>query len=378
MSRSLIIDADHGFIQPSILELSYVFLKAKVMLFKKFLCVLFLWLVVSVTFAESNGQDLYNKHCSACHGLTGNGGAGVPLSNHDFQTQVSNEFLRNTIRYGRPGRVMPAFSKLSDTEVDVIVAFVRGLASTKPLKHDRAPVNGDIANGKKLFRNNCASCHGSEGQGGKGTGVTFSRPRDLPIIAPALNNSGYLKSATDQMIKITLIEGRDGTPMMSFLKKGLSEQDINDIVAYVRSYEMMMISHDINKFKEEPLSIIYESPYDLATTIEQVKRAANGKNFRLIRVQKLEQGLVEEGAESNEQVIIYFCNFKLLSAALTIDSRVGLFLPCRITVVEQDGKVIVTAINPKRMGYLFNNDELGILCQQMYEIYIEIIEEATL
>ena len=75
-----------------------------------------------------------------------------------------------------------------------------------------------------------------EGEGGKGTGVTFSRRRDLPIIAPALNNPGFLAAASDEMIRHTLVYGREGTPMRSFLVQGLSEQDIDDLVSYVRSF----------------------------------------------------------------------------------------------------------------------------------------------
>ena len=34
-------------------------------------------------------------------------------------------------------------------------------------------------------------------------------------------------------------------------------------------------------------------------------------------------------------------------------------------------------INPKRLSAIFNNSELNLLCDQMYKIYVDIIEEAT-
>jgi cytochrome c oxidase cbb3-type subunit III len=326
----------------------------------------------------STGAQLFSQHCASCHGSDGKGGTGVPLANKSFQEQVSNHFLFSTIRYGRPGRVMPGFSQLSDAEIQAIVAHVRGFTDAKPPKEDHQPVSGDIARGKELFHNHCAACHGADGKGGKGTGVTFSRPRDLPIIAPALNNYGFLKSATDQMIKNTLMQGREGTPMPSFIKQGLKNQDIDDLVAYIRNFERYQENVDVDKYKNEPLMIESESPYDLATTIENIKRSAVGKNFRIIRVQELDNGLVAEGKENKSQVIIYFCNFQSLNEALAIDTRVGLFLPCRITVVETAGKVKVMSINPKRLSYLFNNDELNKLCTQMHDSYVEIIEEANL
>ena len=324
------------------------------------------------------GAQLFSQHCASCHGSDGKGGTGVPLANKSFQEQVSDHFLFSTIRYGRPGRVMPTFSHLTDKDINAIVAHVRTLTDARPPKENHESIKGDIARGKELFHHHCAACHGADGKGGKGTGVTFSRPRDLPIIAPALNNYGFLKSATDQMIKNTLIQGREGTPMPSFIKQGLKPKDIDDLVAYVRNFERYQENYDVNKYKNEPLTIEAESPYDLETTVENIKRSAIGKNFRIIRVQELDKGLVEEGKENKSQVIIYFCNFQTLNEALAVDTRVGQFLPCRITVVETAGVVKVMAINPKRLSYLFNNDELNKLCAQMHDLYVEMIEEANL
>ncbi len=335
------------------------------------------FLITGIRAAENSGEVLYHQHCSACHGISGKGGTGVPLANRDFQSQVSDHYLFNTIRNGRPGRVMPAYPMLGDSEINQIVKHIRGFSKAESPKHDSMLVRGNNKNGKRLFQKHCASCHGKNAEGGQGTGVTFSRSRDLPILAPALNNRGFLTSATDSMIKRTLMQGRQGTPMESYIKKGLNEKDINDIVGYIRSFEEHL-RQQIKSEEDIPLTIEFESPYNLETVIENIKRAAQGKNFRLIRTQYMDNGLVDKGAENKSEVIIYFCNFKLLNQALKIDSRVGLFLPCRVTAFEQNGKVKVIAINPKRLSYLFNNNELNLLCDQMYNTYIEILEEATL
>lgn len=327
------------------------------------------------THATPNGKQLYSNNCSACHGANGHGGVGVPLALPDFQYGVTNDYLEKTIRLGRPGRVMPAFTQLSDAEVKSIIKYIRNWAPGKPFKYSNAKINGNAKHGKQLYMKNCAVCHGVKGEGGKGTGVTFSRPRDLPVIAPALNNSGFLASAPDIMIKTVLMNGREGTPMTSFLKHGLSEKDIDDVVTYVRSFEKTLVS---KKPQDSIKSLIsYESPNSLEDTVESIKRAILGKNFKIIRVQNLNQGLVDKGKENKKQVMIYFCNFDFLNKALAIDPRVGLFLPCRITATEINGKVTVMASNPLYMSHLFNNEELDKLCQEMYDIYAEIVEEST-
>ncbi|VAX13515.1 Cytochrome c family protein [hydrothermal vent metagenome] len=329
-------------------------------------------------FAEENGAALYKENCAVCHGNRGRGGVGVPLALPDFQYAISDQFLARTIRNGRPGRVMPAFKKLSDAQIKAIVRHIRSWAPGKPIRHPSIKVSGDPAKGHILYEKHCATCHGKNGKGGKGTGVTFSRPRDLPIIAPALNNQGFLYAASDQMIKATLMNGREGTPMVSYLKQGLSEQDINDVVSFIRSFEKQAPPRIAPEPNHDKLTVAYESPYSLKETIAALKRAIIGENFRIIRIQTLDNGLVEKTKEDPDKVIIYFCNFQLLNDALAVDPRVGLFLPCRITVVKRQGKVMVYALNPKRLSYLFNNDELNKLCDGMSEVYISIIEEATL
>ena len=335
-------------------------------------------LVMGQATAAPDGRALYDANCASCHGYDGSGGVGIPLSLPAFLKSVPNEYLSKTIRYGREGRVMPAFTYLSDAQITAIVKHVRGFSDVKAAELTLGSVQGDLKNGARLYAKNCAACHGSEGEGGKGTGVTFSRPRDLPVTAPALNNKGFLAAASDKMIKATLMDGREGTPMQSFLKQGMTESDINDVVSYVRNFERS--TKKLPSLDNDGVSpvLVQESSHDLKTTVENVKAAAVAANYRIIKVQELDKGLVKDGKESGKEIVIYFCNFSLLNNMLALDPRVGIFLPCRITVVEREGKVMVMSINPRHMSALYNNAELDKACDEMTAIYESIIEEATL
>ncbi len=349
------------------------------MLIRELLAVTLLTAIaMSPAMAAPDGARLFDRNCAACHGERGNGGIGVPLALPSFQASISDDYLQKTIRLGRPGRVMPSFAYLDDAEIDAIVHYIRSWNKGSSATYATARVNGDPARGGKLFAQYCAACHGANGEGGKGTGVTFSRPRDLPIMAPALHNAGFLAAAPDAMIKATLMQGREGTPMVSFLERGLKESDIDDIVSYVRGFEKAPLATSAVAAKTEPPVIVMDSPYDLNTTVENVKRAVNNNNFFYGRVQTLEYGLTAPANENRNQVIVYFCNISLLNQALAIDPRVGMFLPCRITILETDGKVQVMSVNPKVLSRLFNNAELMSLCDEMSKSYTAIMEEATL
>ncbi|HEY0720549.1 MAG TPA: c-type cytochrome [Gammaproteobacteria bacterium] len=327
--------------------------------------------------AAPDGAQLYGQHCAVCHGSQGRGGVGVPIALPAFLATVDDEFLFKTIRTGRPGRVMPAFTDLSDAQVSALVKHLRSWApSQQVISHSDRRVKGNVSRGKELYGKHCAGCHGAKGEGGHGTGVTFSRPRELPVMPPALNNKGFLTAASDSMIKQTLMKGREGTPMMSYLAMGLKERDINDIVAYVRSFETAPLLW--RPPEDEAPVLEMASPYSVEETVENLKRAIVGKNFVVIRIQTLDNGFVPEAKEDHHQVIVYFCNFNFINQALSLDPRIGLFMPCRITVVEQDGVVKVMSINPKYQSRLFNNEELDVPCEEMTDVYKGIIEEATI
>ncbi len=346
----------------------------------KNIILLFVLLFSVNTYAAPHGDELYATYCSSCHGLDGKGGVGVPLSLPSFLNSVSNTYLMKTIRLGRPGRVMPAFDVLSDAQVNAIVNYLRNWTDKPAPKENKTTVKGNAKHGEQLYVKHCSQCHGDNGVGGKGTGVTFSRKRNLPIIAPALNNTGFLMSASDEMIRDTIIFGRKGTPMTSMLVAGLSETDVDDVVSYIRSLEKpaAILEKALNKSDDEPYAIVVDSPYGLEETLENLKQAITDQNFTLIRTDYLEHGLVEEGEENKKQLVLHFCNFGFSFEALAIDPRVGMFLPCRITVVEKDGKVQLMTINPKRLSKLFNNQELDKSCDEMFKVYTTLLEDATL
>ncbi len=341
--------------------------------------VLFFCLYIPSIYAQSqeNGEYLFKHHCAVCHGTQGQGGVGVPLSALEFINTVDDRYLRTTIQQGRVGRVMPAFYNLKANEINAIIQFMRSWSGKASKNYSEDLIKGDLAKGKKLYESFCSSCHGNNGEGGHGTGVTLSRPRNLPVLPPALYNPGFLAAAKDQVIKAIIINGHKGSAIPQTKDKPLSGTEIDYIVSYIRSFEnQSKPNYSINK--DVLPTIVRESSYDLQTTVKHIKEAVVRENLRLIRVQNLDYGFIEPELENAKQVVVYSCGFDFLYQALKVDPRIGLFLPCRVTVVEQDNKVLVMAVNPRKMSELFNNHELSAICDDMYNKYVDLIEGALL
>ncbi len=84
------------------------------------------------------GKQWYDNICSTCHGVNGDGYAagatGTAIGKVGFLSQVSDGFIRTTIKEGRSNTRMLGFSgadglaNLTDQEIDDIIVYLRTLA----------------------------------------------------------------------------------------------------------------------------------------------------------------------------------------------------------------------------------------------------------
>ena len=91
-------------------------------------------LVAEANAAPRTAAAIYAKDCVSCHGRDGRGKTmkgkfkhARNLTEAQWQDSVSDERIFNSINNGK-GKNMPAFGKkLSETEIDALVQYVRGL-----------------------------------------------------------------------------------------------------------------------------------------------------------------------------------------------------------------------------------------------------------
>ncbi|MFK5921262.1 MAG: c-type cytochrome [Verrucomicrobiota bacterium] len=179
------------------------------------------------------GETTFNTLCAACHqpGGTGKAGFAPGIRNHDFLALASDDYLRTTIRAGRPGTAMVPWSALSEKELAGVIAYLRtgneGYVSELSQDSEKK-IAGAAGKGEITFETYCAACHGpnAEGYAAGGSG-------------PGIGLAGFLSVASDDFIMQTVKHGRSGTAMLPFVgAKGLanlSESSVGDIIAYLRS-----------------------------------------------------------------------------------------------------------------------------------------------
>ncbi|MGY3530000.1 cytochrome-c oxidase, cbb3-type subunit III [Bradyrhizobium sp. USDA 4452] len=153
--------------------------------------------------ARARGKTVFADNCAPCHGSGGAGAKGYPnLNDDDWLWGGSLEQIMQTIQFGaRSGHAkahegqMLAFGRdgvLKKDEIVTVANYVRSLSglSTAP--------KFDAAAGKKIFAENCTSCHGDNGKGNQELG------------APNLTDRIWLYGSDEETLIETITNGRAG------------------------------------------------------------------------------------------------------------------------------------------------------------------------
>jgi len=184
----------------------------------------------------TQGSQIFDANCAVCHGSEGQGRVGVNLSN-DWPAIDPTAFTRAVIEQGVSGTPMTPWSQqyggpLDDQEIEDVVAFVTSLSGGRS---DMAPTatpfpvtpvptvpgsTGDAGQGQALFAQNCAMCHGEQGQGRKGADLA----------------QGFSSIDPQQYVRATVAQGIDNTAMPAWSQSNggpLTESEIDDISAFI-------------------------------------------------------------------------------------------------------------------------------------------------
>ncbi len=227
----------------------------------------------------SKGSELFLSHgCSGCHSINNAGGTVGPDLSNEGKKGRDRKWLTDQIRNPKshfPGSVMPAFTTLSDEEVNGLVDYLMSLNGSggsrsvtseageaktaapssvsknnelrparpdpagKGLSGQAAFIIGSADRGALLFEKNCARCHGGKGKGG------ILNPGSDEKVVPSLNPIDTELSSPDPRVfadNIDRVIQHGSVPpgtnpalrMPAFGdSNALTQQEISNIEAYV-------------------------------------------------------------------------------------------------------------------------------------------------
>jgi len=187
--------------------------------------------------------------CARCHGENGNGkGPNAiyldpsprDLTRAEFMSTKPQARLIASIHDGVAGTSMPPWGKtLTETQIQGVLDYVwAAYVKEKPrqIKARKLPGSNPVAmsadsahRGETIFLQRCTGCHGrkADGHGPNSIDIT-PRPRNL-------TNAAFVQSVSDRRLFESIEYGVDGTAMPSWIDYGLSQNDVGDIVNFIRS-----------------------------------------------------------------------------------------------------------------------------------------------
>jgi cytochrome c oxidase cbb3-type subunit 3 len=176
--------------------------------------------------ARARGKAVFGDNCAPCHGSGAAGAKGYPnLNDDDWLWGGSLDQIKQTIEFGaRSGHAkahegaMLAFGRdgmLKSNEIVAVANYVRSLSGL-PTRQGYDPVAA-----RKIFADNCVSCHGDAGKGNQEVG------------APNLTDKIWLYGSDEATIIETITNGRSG--VMPAWTGRLDPSTIKAMAVYIHS-----------------------------------------------------------------------------------------------------------------------------------------------
>lgn len=99
-----------------------------------------------------------------------------------------------------------------------------------------------------------------------------------------------------------------------------------------------------------------------AAAVAKVKEAFAREGFGQLTEIDVQAKLKEKvGADMEPYVILGMCNPQLAHQALSIETEIGLLLPCNVIVYEKEGVTHIAAQKPSLMSHVVQKDALKVV-----------------
>ena len=173
-------------------------------------------------FATAGGNSLFKVYCSQCHGTGATGAVGYPnLNDDEWIWGGTIDEIYATIAHGARSpsdpdthyNIMPMFGDgmLDRPQITAVAKYVASLSGLEG--------GADSDEGRQVFADNCAGCHGENGEG------------IVEVGGPSLNDSIWLYKGSLEAIEAQIERPQHGV-MPAWLPR-LGDESVKQLAVYV-------------------------------------------------------------------------------------------------------------------------------------------------
>lgn len=208
--------------------------------------------------SATEGSRIYADYCAVCHGDNGKGAfwattglnpRPVDFTKASLQPELTRQRMIRSVSYGKAETAMTGWkNRLSDKQIETVVDYVidsfmeRDSFAQKSRTTDKhaTPENtranmslpmplgltGNAERGVQLYMANCATCHGTKGDG-RGPRAYFINPKPRDFLHTS-SRASFNRPTLYEMVS----KGKLRTEMPAW-NKVLTSQQISDVSEYV-------------------------------------------------------------------------------------------------------------------------------------------------
>jgi uncharacterized protein (DUF302 family) len=132
--------------------------------------------------------------------------------------------------------------------------------------------------------------------------------------------------------------------------------------------------------KEEEMQIKFDYTVKTDKSFEQaavdIRKAVEAKGWTVLQVYDMKEMLAVKGFEFSNLKLFEICNAKYAYQFLKEDSLISLCMPCRISLYEKNGEILISGMRPVMIGEFFPDLDLGELPLKVDEDLRGIVDKA--
>lgn len=109
-----------------------------------------------------------------------------------------------------------------------------------------------------------------------------------------------------------------------------------------------------------------------------LQAAVKANHFGVMQVHNLKETMIKKGVEFDRECLIFeVCQPQQAKKVLDENMSVSTALPCRISMYEEDGRIILATLKPTTLLAMLNTPQLKDVAQDVEDTIVKIMNEAV-